>query len=109
MKRGGLYTIFGGARLAIDACTTDNTTQSAVENRPESENAYIKGELLVKFSPEVVEILENAGLTRGGELTRSGVPTLDEVVEIVGGCHVERLFPIDEANEARTRANGLHR
>lgn len=109
MKREFLYTIFGVAMLAIASCTTDNTTQSAVENRPESENAYIKGELLVKFSPEVVEILENAGLTRGGELTRSGVPTLDEVVEIVGGCHVERLFPIDEANEARTRANGLHR
>ena len=95
--------------LSAVSCTTDNAQKPAIEKAPDCQNAYIAGQVLVKFTPEVVEILENAGLTRGGELTRSGIPSLDEVLEIVGGCHIERLFPIDQATEERTRANGLHR
>lgn len=109
MKRELLYIIFGVAMLAAVSCTTDNAQKPAIEKAPDCQNAYVAGQLLVKFTPEVVEILEEAGLTRGGELTRSGVPSLDEVLEIVGGCHIERLFPIDHATEDRTRANGLHR
>ncbi|MBQ3260742.1 MAG: S8 family serine peptidase [Alistipes sp.] len=109
MKRGVLYTILGAAMLAMASCTTDHPQREGLDKAPEKESSYIEGELLVKFTPEVVSILEEAGITRGGELTRSGVPTFDEVLEIVGGCHIERIFPIDDANEARTRANGLHR
>lgn len=102
--------IMGVSMLAFAAsCTTDNASISTVDKAPDGESTFVEGELLVKFTPEVVAILEDAGLTRGGELTRSGVPTLDEIVEIVGGCRIERLFPVDEANEARTRASGLHR
>lgn len=109
MRREFLYIISGLLIIASVSCTTDTTQHSTLDKAPEREEAYIQGELLVKFAPEVVSILEKAGLARGGELTRCGVPTLDEVLEIVGGCHIERLFPIDEASEARTRANGLHR
>ena len=109
MKKRVLYTIFGVAMLTAVSCTADRVQSPAIEKIPETEAAYTQGELLVKFSPEVVKILEDADLSRGGELTRSGVPTLDQVLEIVGGCHIERLFPVDEANEERTRANGLHR
>ena len=101
--------IFGVAMLSAVSCATDTTQKPAIDKASSTEEAYVAGELLVKFTPEVVEILESAGLTRGGELSRSGVPTLDEVLEIVGGCHIERLFPIDEMNEERTRTNGLHR
>ena len=109
MKREILYMIFGVAMLTAVSCTTDSAQKPAIEKAPDCQNAYIAGQVLVKFTPEVVDILEKAGLTRGGELTRSGVPSLDEVLEIVGGCYIERLFPIDQATEERTRANGLHR
>ncbi len=95
--------------LSMASCATDTAHKTIVEKAPDVDAAYVHGELLVKFTPEVVEMLESAGLTRGGELTRSGVPSLDEVLSIIGGCHIERLFPIDEATEERTRANGLHR
>ena len=109
MKKELLYTILGVAMLTAVSCTTDNAQKPAIEPETNAEASYVKGELLVKFTPEVVALLEDAGLTRGGELTRCGAPSLDEVLEIVGGCHIERLFPIDAANEERTRANGLHR
>ena len=40
--------------------------------------------------------------------TRSGIPSTDEVLEILGGYHFERIFPVDQQNEERTRAAGLH-
>ena len=44
----------------------------------------------------------------GGAMTRSGIPSTDEVLEILGGYHFERIFPIDSKNEERTRIAGLH-
>lgn len=41
-------------------------------------------------------------------MTRSGIPSTDEVLDILGGYHFERVFPVDSKNEARTRAAGLH-
>ena len=109
MRRGLLYTILGASMLAMVSCATDTAPHSVINDAPQREEAYIQGELLVKFTPEVVSILEKEGLTRGSELTRSGMPTLDKILDIVGGCYIERLFPIDEVNEERTRSEGLHR
>lgn len=41
-------------------------------------------------------------------MTRSGIPSTDEVLEILGGYHFERIFPVDSKNEERTRIAGLH-
>lgn len=69
------------------------------------------GELLIKFKPEMTDILDQT-MTRatrsGGAMTRSGIPSTDEVLEILGGYHFERIFPVDQQNEERTRAAGLH-
>lgn len=68
------------------------------------------GELLIKFCPEMSDILDQAQLskTRAGKATRSGIPSTDEVLDILGSYSFERVFPVDANTEARTREAGLH-
>lgn len=68
------------------------------------------GELLIKFSPEMSDILDQTQLskTRAGKVTRSGIPSTDEVLDILGSYSFERVFPVDANTEARTREAGLH-
>jgi len=68
------------------------------------------GELLIKFSPEMSDILDQAQLskTRAGKATRSGIPSTDEVLDILGSYSFERVFPVNANTEARTREAGLH-
>lgn len=68
------------------------------------------GELLIKFSSEMSDILDQAQLskTRAGKATRSGIPSTDEVLDILGSYSFERVFPVDANTEARTREAGLH-
>ena len=79
------------------------------ENEPTTpEIAYTEGELLVKFTPEVTEMLEQAGVGRGVAVSRSGSLALDEVLALVGGYELERVFPVNSKSEAKTREQGLH-
>lgn len=69
------------------------------------------GELLIKFDPAMTEILDRAltvATRSGGAMTRSGIPSTDEVLDILGAYHFERIFPVDTKNEERTRIAGLH-
>ena len=69
------------------------------------------GELLIKFDPAMTEILDQAltvATRSGGAMTRSGIPSTDEVLDILGAYHFERIFPVDTKNEERTRTSGLH-
>lgn len=68
------------------------------------------GELLIKFSPEMSDILDQAQLSKtcAGKATRSGIPSTDEVLDILGSYSFERVFPVDANTEARTREAGLH-
>lgn len=68
------------------------------------------GELLIKFAPEMSSILDQAQMskTRSGKTTRSGIPSTDEVLDILGSYSFERVFPVDANTEARTREAGLH-
>lgn len=59
----------------------------------------------------MTEILDQAltvATRSGGAMTRSGIPSTDEVLDILGAYHFERIFPVDAKNEERTRAAGLH-
>ena len=69
-----------------------------------------EGELLIKFNPEMSDILDQAQstMTRAAEGTRSGIPSTDEVLDILGSYSFKRVFPVDAKNEARTREAGLH-
>lgn len=113
MKKKFLYNAL--IILALTACTEQDiieqpsTPNGGTEVRlPADVNS---GELLIKFKPEMTDILDRT-MTRatgsGGAMTRSGIPSTDEVLEILGGYHFERIFPIDSKNEERTRIAGLH-
>ena len=108
------------AALSLGSCTKDATEQ-ATGPEPEakaasklvfsSENA-VRGELLVCFGEEAVAGIESSVMqvTRsGGVATRSGIADFDAVLGSIGVKALQRLFPVDERNEERTRAAGLHR
>lgn len=77
---------------------------------PMSEDV-LAGELLVRFDESVSRILDEAGLiTKSGEasVSRSGILTVDEILELVDGYQIERVFPVDKRSEERMREEGLH-
>ena len=66
------------------------------------------GEVIIKFKPEMEAILDATMTRSGGVATRSGIPSTDEVLDILGAYHFERVFPVDSRHEERTRQNGMH-
>ena len=67
------------------------------------------GELLVKFVPEMTDILDQVAEEASAPvMTRSGIPTTDEGLRILGGYELERVFPVDPRHEERARQNGMH-
>jgi subtilisin family serine protease len=106
MKRQLLYLIFAMFSLcAFVACAEDNL---GVEPSQPEEQPYAQNELLVKFTPQVADLLSRATATRSGAVTRSGVADLDQVMELIGTYQIERVFPVDDDSEALTRESGLH-
>lgn len=97
------------AMFALGACTTaDEAFFPGPEERID-EPERISGEIMIKFAPYVGEILDRAAATRSGAVaTRSGVLSVDEVLDLIDGYRIERVFPVDAANEERTRESGLH-
>lgn len=98
--------------LALTGCSDSLSTIGSSEDNSEitiPADAEA-GELLIKFSPEMSDILDQAQLskTRAGKATRSGIPSTDEVLDILGSYSFERVFPVDANTEARTREAGLH-
>jgi len=98
--------------LALTGCsdslsTIDSSKGKADITIPSDAEA---GELLIKFAPEMSSILDQAQMskTRSGKATRSGIPSTDEVLDILGSYSFERVFPVDANTEARTREAGLH-
>lgn len=108
------------AVLLLASCTKDTTGESApvkMEDKVASKLVFTstnaaKGQLLVYFNSDAVANVENSVLrvTRaGGVATRSGISDFDAVLDNIGVKSLRRLFPVDERNEERTRAAGLHR
>lgn len=113
MKKRFLYAaLFAGV---FSACSDEQFETPSVPTDEQTEvvipSDATSGELLIKFKPEMTDILDQA-LARasraGGPATRSGIPSTDEVLNILGGYHFERVFPVDAKNEERTREAGLH-
>ena len=99
-----------GAALAFGSCTkdaADAATPDTELQQPPVTETYAH-EVLVKFEPYVAEIIEGLAKTRSGAVTRSGILSVDEVLDLIEGCEIERIFPVDAANEARTRESGMH-
>ena len=112
MKRTYIYALIIG--LFVTAC---NDVEFIVQNDvvAESEEIFIpegaeEGELLIKFVPEMTSILDQIAEEAAANqvMTRSGIPSTDEVLRILGGYELERVFPVDPRHEERARANGMH-
>lgn len=82
---------------------TDKVSQVAADALP--------GQLIVKFDASVSRVLEQAGVTKSGigsPATRSGVLSVDEILDLVEGYEIERVFPVDSRTEDTARHEGLH-
>lgn len=103
--------------LGMTACTNDDLTDKAPENKNTARianlsNGAIKGQVKVKFRPEASKMLDEAQATLSagtrGSITRSGIDTVDEMLDMLNIYKMERIFPIDKSAEERTRHSGLH-
>lgn len=102
--------------LFLAACADDfsemNTQVDAlndviVVNTAEGAKA---GELLVKFKPEAVHLLDLAATRSMGPyttMTRSGIIGVDCALDAIGSYELERVFPVN-ASEQYTRQSGLN-
>jgi hypothetical protein len=104
--------IYIAAALFTAACVNEDIAPIAPEevttpNIVVPEGAT-EGEVIIKFKPEMEAILDQTMTRSGGVATRSGIPSTDEVLEILNAYHFERVFPVDERHEERTRESGLH-
>lgn len=113
MKKKFLYTAL--IALTMTACSQQELVELPVPPTGDTEVQLpadvTAGELLIKFKTEMTDILDRTMTRAAGNsvaMTRSGIPSTDEVLEILGGYHFERIFPMDAKNEERTRAAGLH-
>ena len=100
--------------LGLNACSveTPGVGEIPADNKvPQMSEDVVSGELLVRFDARVSTILENAGLTKSGinaPATRSGVLSVDEILSLVEGYEIERVFPVDVRTEDKAREAGLH-
>ena len=111
-----LYGVLAIAAVAFVQCTKDFTNDISVGESQEASATKIintsdsaaTGSILVKFGEEAASAFEKA-TSRSAGLTRSNIEPLDNALLDIEATSIERLFPIDERSEARTRAAGLHR
>ena len=104
MKKSNIL-LFLGAMFLFASCVNEGNME--IVQTPSAEESYASGEVLVKFSPEVASILEDAGVVRS-KVSRSGVNSVDEVLDLVGGFEISRVFPVDTRHEERTVRDGLN-
>ncbi len=105
MKYRLLYLTVIAAAL-LSSCA-EGEIPAPVPDQPQIVAPYVEGEVIVKFTPEVADMIAQVETTRGAA-TRSGAVALDEILEAIDGYQLERVFPIDVRSEERTREQGLH-
>lgn len=98
----------------LASCTVEGPvtgTQTEVQKTPQLTEDVVQGQLLVRFDPRVSDILDKAGVTKSGPMmpmTHSGILSVDEILDLVDGYQIERVFPIDVRSEEKARKEGLH-
>ena len=96
--------------LLLGACTDEVLEQNLVVKEDVDIQLPVdakEGELLIKFDSEMTNLLDETFKSRSVS-SRSGIPTTDEILDILGAYHFERVFPVDPRTEARSREAGLH-
>ena len=95
--------------VALASCSVEAPIESPVEKVPELTQGVVDGELLVRFSPVVADILSDA--VEAGEIvltTKASAPSVSEVLEILKDFEIERVFPIDPRYVERSEKTGMN-
>ena len=108
-----IYLIAAALVAGLASCAIEAPVEAPeVEQESQvSAGDAVAGQLLVRFDENVADALEQAGLTKSGPampMTRSGILTVDQILDLVEGYQVERVFPVDPRSEAKAREEGLH-
>ena len=109
-----IYLIPAVLTLGLAACSVDEhkvTLEPEGPKNPELSADVVEGQLLVRFDARVSDILDKAGVTKSGPkmpMTRSGVLSVDQILDLVEGYQIERVFPVDMRTEEKAREEGLH-
>ena len=112
--RKSIYVFAAVLMAGFAACSVEGPetgTLTEVNKAPMITEDVVKGQLLVRFDPRVSDILDRAGITKSGPMapmTRSGILSVDEILDLVDGYQIERVFPVDMRSEEKARKEGLH-
>lgn len=107
------YVFMLALAAGMMSCSVENGKNTEIDDQkmPQMSADVVEGQLLVRFDPRVSEILDKAGLTKSGlaaSMNRSGVLSVDEILDLVDGYEIERVFPVDMRTEETARKEGLH-
>lgn len=114
MKKDILFLLTAVMFFALVSCSVHDEqhgSEMPESNGPVLTDDVVQGQLLVRFDASVADVLEKAGLTKSGPaapMTRSGVLSVDEILSMVEGYQIERVFPVDPRTEATAKHEGLH-
>ena len=109
-----IYVLASALAAGLISCSVEGPDASLPSDEqplPQMSADVLSGQLLVRFDARVSDILDKAGLTKSGPsapMTRSGVLGVDEILELVDGYQIERVFPVDVRSEEKARQEGLH-
>ena len=112
--RNIIYAMAAVLLSGLAACSVEVPETGALtedKNAPQLTEDVVQGQLLVRFDARVSDILEKAGVTKSGPMmpmTRSGILSVDEILDLVEGYQIERVFPVDVRSEEKARKEGLH-
>lgn len=99
--------IIAAMLIGLASCSKNELQPAPSKPTEDVTTEFAEGELLVKFSPEMTDILDDI-VAENSVATRSGIPSTDEVLTILGAYSLQRVFPVDARTESRTREAGLH-
>ena len=97
------YILLAAAILAFSSCAKENAPIAPPQTQQESAGT-VSGEVVIKFDASLSPLLDQVAT----KSSRSGIGTVDQLMELIGGYELERVFPYDSRNEERTRKSGLH-
>lgn len=101
--RAKIYFVAASLVLGLASCAIDAPVEAPMPEKPQANvTDVVPGQLLVRFDERVADALEQAGVTK------SGVLSVDEILALVDGYHIERVFPVDPRSEAKACEEGLH-
>lgn len=99
----GLLAMFACAKDAVDVTGDGGAVVVG------SAEGAVAGTLAVELTAQAAEALEAARSEGAAALTRTGLDTVDDILDRIGAVSMERIIPYDEIFEDVHRQAGLHR